>query len=418
MERLSVAIFAHSYLPVSGGIQTYIHTNAVELVKLGYRVNVIVPNNGLDLPPYEVIDGVGVHRTSVQNIYWSYPVEDNAIGGWNTNEDHAGWASQIVRTMMESLRVIRTEKVNIVHTHFTATPIGELLYLYHNIPYVDSIHGFFTDYFPSPDMLKAANSFYQNGSAKRIVVLSNYVKRHCVNGGIPEGLIQVVNPLVNLERFDFRLSKQKLRKRFSLSKDDKIIFCPIRLQRRKGFETALMAMPEILQKYPNTHLVISGGSSANPAGIDKPLKVYHKLVEDLALYKHVHLLLNQVTDEDIPYLYAGADIVLMPSTQEGFGISSIEAQAMKKPVVATTIEPFKEAMHDTAIYFEPRNYEQAANAIISVLNSPRLRDELIEKAYKRVVDKYHPVKLAKKMESIYRKVIKEDRKAKVDNVAE
>jgi glycosyltransferase involved in cell wall biosynthesis len=407
--KLSIAIFAHSYLPVSGGIQTYIHSNAVELAKLGNKVNVIVPNNGLDLPPYEEIDGVGVHRTSVQNIYWNYPVEDNAIGGWETNEDHAGWASQIVKTLMESLRIIRAEDVNVVHTHFTATPVGELLYLYHNIPYVDSIHGFYTDYFPSRDMLQGAKNFYTNGNVNKIVVLSNYVKKHCMNGGLSESMIEVVNPSVDLKKFNHKLGGDTLRKKLALKPDDKIILSPIRLQRRKGFETAMMAMPLVLQKYPNAHLVITGGSSANPAGIDKPLGIYHKLIEDLSLYRNVHLLLNQVTTAQMPYLYASADIVFMPSTHEGFGISSIEAQAMKNPVIASSIEPFQEALYDTAIFFEPQNHKEAAEAIIKVLDSPRLEQDLIERGYNRVLEKYNPTKLAKKMEKVYKNAIRGNR---------
>ncbi len=405
---LNIAMLAHSYLPVSGGIQTYIHSNAHELRNLGHRVHVIVPNNGLDLPPHEVIDGVEVHRTSVKDIYWNYPVEDNAIGGWRTNDDHAGWGAQIMQMAMDALHIIKENKIDIIHSHFTATPVAEILKLFHDIPYVDSIHGFFTDYFPSSEMRAAADNFYRNSNVSQVVVLSKFVAGHCIDGGIPEELITIVNPSASSIKFDDQKTGEMFRKRLALNDKARIILAPIRLQRRKGFETAMMAMPLILKQFPDVHLVISGGSSANPAGINEALKLYNDRLGQLDLYHRVHLLLNQITDEQMPELYAAADVVLMPSTQEGFGISSIEAQVMKKPVVASTIEPFQEAMGNTAIYFEPTDAIGAANRLIEVLSSGQLATEYGLRGYKRVKERYDPVQQAEMMLGVYQLAIEKN----------
>jgi len=405
---LNIAVLAHSYLPVSGGIQTYIHSNARELCNLGHRVHVIVPNNGLDLPPDEIIDGVQVHRTSVKDIFWSYPVEDNAIGGWRTNDDHPGWGAQILQLVMDALPLIKKYKIDVIHTHFTATFAGEILNLYHNIPYVDSIHGFFTDYFPSREMSQAAENFYTNSNVAQVVVLSNYVANHCIEGGIPEKLITIVNPSASPVKFNQNIPGDMFRKRLGLTDSDQVILAPIRLQRRKGFETAMMAMPLILKEFPNAHLVISGGSSANPAGINEALRLYNDRLGELDLYHRVHLLLNQITDEQMPQLYSAADVVLMPSTQEGFGISSIEAQIMKKPVVASRIEPFEEAMGDTAIYFEPKDAQGAAKQIMEVLRSETFAATYAEKGYQRVKNLYDPVKQAEMLLGVYELAIEKN----------
>ncbi len=408
-RKLNIGIIAHSYLPVSGGIQTYIHANAKEFVKNGHNVHVIVPNNSMNKPSYSVIDGVRVHRTSIENIDWSYPVEDNRIGGWQTFDDHQRWGAQVVQMAMESLPIIREEKIDLIHTHFTATFVGELLWQFHKIPYVDSIYGLFTDYKPSEQIRFAARNFYRNGSMKAVIVVGNHVKRQCRLGDIPDHLLRVVNPSIDFNRFNPAKPMDDIIDKFNLpvSDETKVIFCPIRLQERKGFKCALQAFALARQVYPDSHLIISGGSSANPAGIEKPLATYHKMTNELDIVDNSSLLLNKISDLDMVSFYRLADVVLMPSLQEGFGISVLEALAMKKPIAATNIPPFRESSSDYALFFEPDDAKGAAQAIVKIWQGGDFIQKQIDRGFRHVRENYNASRLAEQMVAIYLEVLHE-----------
>ncbi len=418
-DRLNIGIIAHSYIPVSGGIQTYIHSKAVEFVKKGHNVHVVIPNNSMREAPHTIIEGVHVHRASVENIDWSYPVEDNRIEGWTTYNDHRRWGAQVVQMAMEALPIFQAERVDLVHTHFTATFVGELLWLFHRIPYVDSIYGFYSDYQPSPDMQQAAQHFYHSGGMRAVIVVGNYVRRLCEAGGIPGDLLHTVNPSVDFARFDPMLIGPDIvaKYRMPIGQETRVIFCPIRLQERKGFTTALQTLAQIKAHYPDCHLIISGGSSANPAGIEKPLATYHQMTRDLDIAEQCSLLLNKISDDDMPSFYQRADVVLMPSLQEGFGISVLEALAMRRPIVATNIPPFRESSSDYALFFEPNDAIGSTKAVLKTLEGDALIVRQVQQGFAHVRYKYAASRLADEMLDIYHRVLERpfDR---LDRVAE
>lgn len=404
---MKIGILAHSYIPVSGGIQTYIHAKAVEFVKQGHPVHVIVPHNGLGPGHDETIDGVHIHRTSVENIDWSYPVLDNSIGGWTTYDNHQRWGAQVTQMVMEALPLIKKNGIQLVHTHFTATFVGELLHLFHGIPYVDSIYGFYTDYQPSDEMKEAARIFYQRGHMNKVIVVGNHVRNQCIRGGISESLLEVVYPSVDFDRFRLGHNPCDPVQKYGLpiKRTTAVIISPIRLQERKGFGDALFAFARVQERLPDSHLIITGGSSANPAGVEKPLRHFEEICAELSIAENVSLLLNKIPDSEMPAFYALADVVFMPSLQEGFGIANLEAMSMKKPIVATSIPPFLESTAGYARFFSPGDRNGAAEALLESLSlSDEIHDQ-VEQAYRHVRQTYDAQRLAKQMLDIYEETL-------------
>ena len=89
-------------------------------------------------------------------------------------------------------------------------------------------------------------------------------------------------------------------------------------------------------------------------------------------------------------VYKNLDCVVFPSTWqlEGFGLVLIEAMAHRVPVIASSVGPVPEVVGDAAALYSPGNKEELRNALVAVLQSHALRNELIEKGYARVQDKY------------------------------
>ena len=89
---------------------------------------------------------------------------------------------------------------------------------------------------------------------------------------------------------------------------------------------------------------------------------------------------HDVTDDELPSLYAGAEVFVYPSRYEGFGIPIIEAIAMGLPVVAATGSCLEEAGGPHSLYVNPDDAEGMAVAIRQSLKGAEGREERIAKS--------------------------------------
>lgn len=130
---------------------------------------------------------------------------------------------------------------------------------------------------------------------------------------------------------------------------------------RKNLHVLIKAFERIRQKgaLPSHALVLAGGRGWK----DKELaKVIQKT-------RHV-LALGFVNDEDLPALYAGADLFIFPSLYEGYGMPVAEAVACGSRVLASDVPEIREAGGTTVQYVNPDAYS-LENSILSLVGSPR-----------------------------------------------
>jgi glycosyltransferase involved in cell wall biosynthesis len=80
----------------------------------------------------------------------------------------------------------------------------------------------------------------------------------------------------------------------------------------------------------------------------------------------------------LPHLYRAAELLLMPSTSEGFGLPVLEAMACGTPVACSNATSLPEVGGKAAVYFDPRNLEEMAAVIGRVLDSPDLQADMRE----------------------------------------
>ena len=137
-------------------------------------------------------------------------------------------------------------------------------------------------------------------------------------------------------------------------------------------------------------------------GSDKPHKNLPRLIEAWGKVQHYfpsHLLviagpgagqveasslstsgairrLGPVPDEALVGLYGGASLFVFPSLYEGFGLPVLEAMACGAPVVCSAIGALQEVAGDAALYFNPEEIEDIANALVRALEDESLRERL------------------------------------------
>jgi glycosyltransferase involved in cell wall biosynthesis len=108
----------------------------------------------------------------------------------------------------------------------------------------------------------------------------------------------------------------------------------------------------------------------------------------------------------LPQVYAGADLMVMPSFIEGFGLPVLEAMACGTPVVCSRAASLPEVAGNAAEYFEPTSVEDLAEAIERVLNSPERQAALRQKGLERV-KQFSWEECARRTLEVYRKVLQE-----------
>jgi glycosyltransferase involved in cell wall biosynthesis len=176
---------------------------------------------------------------------------------------------------------------------------------------------------------------------------------------VPSKKIRVIPNAVDTMQFHPSIDSNALRKELQLE-NSKVVLTARRLTISKGVKYLIMAAPKILKNIPETKLLIigEGREEDNIKKLAKRLEVYDKI-----------LFLGKISHDILPKYLALADVVVLPSLYEPFGVSAIESLSMEKPVVAFNIMGLPEIIDQrkTGLLVPPRDYESLAKGIINLL---------------------------------------------------
>ena len=166
-----------------------------------------------------------------------------------------------------------------------------------------------------------------------------------------------------------------------------------RLVARKGFQTLIRAMPEILKEVPKAHLVIVGrGHMA---------KTMNKQVKALGIQKSVTIEAG-MPFEQLTQLYRSADLVIYPSYYEGQGLVPLEAMASGTSVVTVNHGPLPEMVDSTVgETFTAGDEEELAKVVIKELSDHENRSNKIKNGRERILNTYTYAHNAESYELLY-----------------
>jgi len=198
--------------------------------------------------------------------------------------------------------------------------------------------------------------------------------------------ITVALPGVDLDAFS-PTPRSAARARHGFRQDDIVLLFVGRLQPLKAPDILVKAAAELVAQHPEwrgrLRVVINGGPSGS--GIERAGEL-PALIAGLGL-QDVVTLMDPIRREALPDLYRAADLVVVPSHSESFGLVAVEAQACGTPVIASRVGGLTTAVGDGGVLVaghEPRDY---ATAMESVLVEPGRR-EWMSRAARRHAERF------------------------------
>ena len=233
-------------------------------------------------------------------------------------------------------------------------------------------------------------------------VVSKSMIKDAVEAGSHPSKIKVVYNGINLDKIS-SFGETDIFKRYEIAKDNFIVLYLGRLHPKKCPDDLVKAFLKVVKEVPNTKLIFAGKGEE-----ETKLK---KLVSDLNLDDNI--IFTGFVSEDTKWdLLKRCDVFVLPSEVEGHPITTIEAMACEKPVIATNIGPFPEVIKDgeTGLLVSLHSPDELADAIKKLALDNQKRREMGKKARKDVEERFDINKIAKKYLSIYRELIDKKRK--------
>ncbi len=148
------------------------------------------------------------------------------------------------------------------------------------------------------------------------------------------------------------------------------------LHPHKNVRNLLLAFPEVLGKFPDLSLVITG---RDVNGEQHRLQM---LANELGIARQVHFT-GAVSNQELRALYARSRAFVFPSKIEGFGLTVLEAMASGAPVICSNRTSLPEVLGDAGILFDPDQINEISAGIIKMLTDTPFQQRCIEQGKKR-----------------------------------
>ncbi|MFI5096443.1 MAG: glycosyltransferase family 4 protein [Candidatus Acidiferrales bacterium] len=213
--------------------------------------------------------------------------------------------------------------------------------------------------------------------ADHIVTVSNYSKAQIMEVlGTPASKISVIHCGVGAQFREYGNDQKFQNAAHILGIDTPFLLYVGNLKPHKNVSTLLRAYAQLRQDKRFTHSLLIVGDDA---------RWRHSVVEECRQLGicDATVIVPFVSADLLPRIYAAADLLVMPSTVEGFGLPVLEAMACGTPVVCSNAASLPEVAGDAALYFDPTSSEELAAQIEHLLQSKELHASLRVKGLQR-----------------------------------
>ena len=353
----------------AGGMNIYVLESAQRMAAMGVSVDIFTRRTDASQPDIvEISPGVRVRHFECGH-------------GSLTKEQ---LPAHIHGLSKEFLRIVKSENYDVIHSHYwlsgkVAMPAAKEL----GIPLIHTMHtmarvknlNLAEGESPEPmirvqgetQVVAAADALIANTDAEGASLVSLY-------DACPDK-VHVVTPGVDLYNFTPGEGRSHAREVVGLPHDALVVSFVGRIQPHKGPEVLIRATSELVKHSPilRHKLVVNvmgGASGANTEEVDRLKELSSWLgIDDVVRFE------PPVARKDLAQWYRAADLVVVPSYSESFGLVALEAQACGTPVVATAVGGLRTAVADgiSGVLVDGHDPKAWSSVIVRLLQEPQRR---------------------------------------------
>lgn len=298
--------------------------------------------------------------------------------------------------------IILNNRIDLIHTNSSATPVGALAAKLTNRPHIWHIRepiGAGTD-FPLSlgDRLSA---YIIRQFSQEVICISEYTAQFFKQYGMKP---TVVLNGINVRDFDESINRGNLlREKFRIGRSTIVIGMIGSLRANwKEHDLFLLAMAMVIEQNPNVHFIVYGGDS------DLEINDYTRKLKQMAFSLGLkdHITWADYI-KDIPAIMGSLDIVVHPVSREGSGRVVMEAMAAGKPVVTVKSGGVQELIQHgvTGYLVESKNAQALAAAVLKLISNPDSMYEMGQQAQSYAHDHFSHERTASQILGIYQKIL-------------
>lgn len=413
---MKIVHFSWEYPPVLyGGLGTFVHEVTTKMAAWKHDVAVFSLNRDNTFPTMDLTSGVEVYRPKTLDLTSTfYLCVDHELRSWGPYfkffADVLSYNIMSASQLANSLVRKNGRTFDIIDAHDWLGILGGIVAKKElKIPLIFHVHSTEVGRSIGRGSHTIKDIEYEGGqAADRIITVSHAMEDELYKLGFPPDKIYVCWNGVDPKKYDPQKvtadQRETLRRRYNIHPDETMLFFIGRLVAVKGVDKLVQAMPTVLREFPKTKLVILGVGD-----MDAQL---HDMITKLGIQNNVIMRTEFISEPERIQHYAAADVVILPSLYEPFGIVCTEAMAMAKPTIvgARGTNGMREQIIPTGddqcgFHVNPYAPDDIAWGVKQVLSLPDQGKAMGERGRQRVLDKFTWDAVTKRTLDIYQECL-------------
>ena len=410
---LRIAMLSYHTCPLAtlggkdtGGMNVYVRDLTCELGRMGIHVDVFTRSQDEHVPHV-------VHELGFGNRVVHVPAGPEAP---KSKSEMANYIPEFV----EGIKQFAAEKgitYDVIHSHYWMSGLAAealsdawggtpIVHMFHTLGEMKNRVARSEDERAGKDRLKGERQVL--GRADRIVVatLAELTQLRFLYRANDRKLV-VIPPGVDTSHF-YPIPADEAKQYIGLKPDNRMVLFVVRIEPLKGVDTLIQAMSclGLNEAHQPVHLAIIGGEpDVTPENMSAEMTRLQKMCDDLCMGGMV-VFLGKRGQDTLPYYYSAAEVLVMPSLYESFGMVALEAMACGTPVIASEVGGLGYLVQDGATgYTIPDSDPEAlCNKLSGLLGDAHLRETMGLRAAEYALD-YAWANIAAQIVDVYKGLV-------------